>query len=136
MDSLLNDFSLEFERELREKQQIYQEKKVALDSLKSQLNPVIVEQREADLLAMESSLQQFVVTAEKAIAQKNRELYAPILATIQQAIDEVAMSGGYTHVINTDSGTQPVLLYAQEGTELTDRVITQLGFQVKIDEKE
>ena len=72
----------------------------------------------------EKKILDFQKEIQEKIAKKREELYGPILDKVDTAIKEVAKDGGYTMVFNADT---QILLYADDETNLTDKVKAKLG---------
>jgi len=63
---------------------------------------------------------------QNQLAEKRDSLLAPILEEVRTAIQTVAKDGGYTYIFDGSPGVG-VLLYADEGTNVTSLVKTKLG---------
>ena len=88
------------------------------------LSPVQQEQAQATLAAEEKKIVEFQQKIQKQIEDKRNELYGPILEKVDGAIKEVAKEEGLTMVFNADT---QILLYADESTNVTDKVKAKLG---------
>ncbi|AWW00898.1 OmpH family outer membrane protein [Arcticibacterium luteifluviistationis] len=96
------------------------------------MTPVIRQDKEKSLQTAQTGIQEFQQNSEAAIQNKQRELLAPVMDKIQVAIDEVAKSNGYTHVLNSDAGygTTPVILVAPDSDNITNLVFKHMGVTV------
>jgi outer membrane protein len=88
------------------------------------LSPKQQEDAQATMAAEEKKIVEFQQKIQKQIEDKRNELYGPILEKVDAAIKEVAKEEGMTMVFNADT---QVLLYADESTNVTDKVKAKLG---------
>jgi outer membrane protein len=58
------------------------------------------------------------------IEQKNRELITPIVQTIQTAVQQIAISQGFTLILDA---SEAKIVYAQSGLDITDLVLDELN---------
>lgn len=110
-------------------QQMYQslEQKVAALRQKQELGEISPKQLEVESLALqqeEQKLREFQAQSQGDIANKQNELLAPILEKVQAVIDEIAQAESYTYIFDSSQG---VILYADESTNITDKVKAKLG---------
>ncbi len=93
--------------------------------------PEVRADKERELQSLQQSIQKFQQDAQVSMQRKQNELLQPAFEKIQNAIDEVAKSNGYTHVLNSG---QPevgitILLYARDEDNISDLVLRQLGIE-------
>lgn len=110
-------------------QQMYQslEQKVAMLRQKQELGEISPKQLEVESVALqqeEQKLREFQNQSQGDIANKQNELLAPILEKVQTVIDEIAKAESYTYIFDSSQG---VILYADESTNITDKVKAKLG---------
>lgn len=89
-----------------------------------ELSPVEQQNAQTEMAAEEKKILEFQKEIQEKIAKKRESLYGPILDKVDAAIKEVAKDGQYTMVFNADT---QILLYADESTNLTDKVKAKLG---------
>jgi len=110
-------------------QQMYQslEQKVAVLRQKQETGDISPKQLEIESAALaqeEQKLREFQAQSQGDIANKQNELLAPILDKVQAVIDEIAKAESYTYIFDSSQG---VILYADETTNITDKVKAKLG---------
>ena len=76
---------------------------------------------------MQGDIQQFLANKEQELEQKEAELMNPLLERVQNAINEVAAEQKLDLVLNAQAGGSPVLLYADQGMDITETVMDRLG---------
>lgn len=89
--------------------------------------PAVREAKEKELQTSRQNIQEFEQKAQQDLQKKNQALLQPVYAKIQKAIDEVAKAENYTHVFSSDVSGFPILLYAAEEYDLTNKIILKLG---------
>ena len=94
------------------------------DFAAGRLSPVQQEEAQATMASEEKKIMEFQQKIQKQIEDKRNELYGPILEKVDTAIKEVAKEQGLTMVFNADT---QILLYADESTNVTDKVKAKLG---------
>src|SRR6476660_7832762 len=84
---------------------------------------------ENELMALRTSIEEFLNNADASLYKKQQSLMEPALDKLQKAIDEVAKDNGYTYVFNSDAGygTTPVLLHGPEDGNISDLVLKKMG---------
>ena len=88
------------------------------------------EAREKDLLRLDAEVQKMAQEAEYDIMAKRQALLEPLLAKLQTAIDEVAVAGGYTYILNqTTSAGVSTILYGPDEADITKQLFTKLGLK-------
>jgi outer membrane protein len=63
--------------------------------------------------------------------QKQIELLQPAFTKVQNAIDQVAKDNGFTHILNTNVLSSPILLYADDQFDISNLVLTKLGIAIE-----
>ena len=63
--------------------------------------------------------------------QKREELLLPVLEKLQNKIDEVAKSNGFTYILNQTTSTGvSTILFGPEENDITEKLMTALGIQI------
>lgn len=88
------------------------------------LSPLQQQEAQTTMQEEEKKILEFQQTIQEKIAKRRDELYSPILEKVDTAIKAVAKEDGLTMVFNADT---QVLLYADENTNITDKVKAKLG---------
>jgi outer membrane protein len=106
--------------ELLQKDYAVIQQKVAageLSPLQQETEGKKLETRQAEIAKFEQEMQQQIVA-------KREELLKPIYDKVNQAIKDVAKEGGYQMIFDASTS---ILLYAEEGADVSDLVKTKLG---------
>ena len=61
--------------------------------------------KESDLLEMAGKIQQFQQNAGQQLQNRNLELFQPVYAKINQAIEKVALKNNFTYILDLSTGT-------------------------------
>lgn len=72
----------------------------------------------------EATIGKYEQDMQKQLMEKREALLQPILDGVNDAIKQVAEEEGYTYIFDSSAG---VLLYADETTDVTDKVKAKLG---------
>lgn len=99
-------------------------KKAQDDYAKGLLTAKDVSRIEEELKVEESEIVKFGDTAQEDLAKKRQELFEPILARIQVAIDDIVAEQKLSFVFDASIGS---ILYADETLDITDKVKAKLG---------
>jgi len=96
-----------------------------------QLNQQDKTTREAELQKLDEEIKREAADSEQKLLSKRQELLEPIVNTLQNKINEVAESMGYTHILNqTDSGGVSTVLYAPKEDDITEPLMKALGITI------
>jgi len=98
--------------------------KFQADFESGKLSPLQQQEAQTTMQAEEKKILEFQQEIQDKIGKKRDVLYGPILEKVDTAIQEVAKEDGLTMVFNADT---QVLLYADEATNITDKVRAKLG---------
>ncbi len=121
-----DSFKLQLNKELEIKINTYNERQKDFQEKQETLNEVIREDKMLELQNMQAAIEKFQQTAREAILEKEAALFNPLLAKVKMAIEKAAKLRGYTHVFNTDTQSMPVVLYADQATNLEEAILELL----------
>lgn len=126
LQSSLEAFQKVKQKEGETKMQAFEQKRNAAAQKKERLEMTPKEEQTvmAELQKMQEELYAFSETAEREVAEKQQKEMAPILEKVNTAINAVAEKGGYQYIFDAQSG---VILYADESSDVTEQVMTELG---------
>ena len=127
IESDLKAYGSQLEAQIKSKQTEYQTKLDAYQKAQATMTPVIKADREKELQTLGQSIQEFGQTAQQSMQQKQQTLLRPVLDKIQKTIDAVADENGYTYVLNSDSGSNPVLLHGPKDGDVSDIILKKMG---------
>lgn len=97
---------------------------------KGLMTDVIKEDKEKELMSMQTSIKEFEQSAQSSLQKKQVSLLEPVLAKVQKAIDAVAAENDYSYIFSThaDYGGSAIILYAKSKDEnISDLVLKKLG---------
>jgi len=119
-----------------------------LDDMKGQLDGLVAEfqkvlaakdtakalEIQKQAIEGEKVVQEAAKKSEQQLAQKRSELLQPALKRIKEAMEAVAKKDGFEYVLNSvdGSGTSS-LLWGPEGSDITRKVVAQLGIKLEGD---
>ena len=109
---------------LQEFQAKYQE--LERKNQQGEISPKELEEESQSLKADETKLAQFEQDMQRQVLERRDALLQPILDRVNVAIEEVAKEEGYTYIFDASPGTG-ILLYADESTDIVEKVKAKLG---------
>ncbi|MCU0449732.1 MAG: OmpH family outer membrane protein [Bernardetiaceae bacterium] len=115
----------EMDKKQQEAQKKYQEYMQAVQG--GNLAPSIRDAKEKEIQALQQGLQEFQEKAQQDVQAKQQALLSPVYDKIQDAIDEVAKAENFDFIITSNAGAVPILLYAKDEYDITNKVIVKLG---------
>jgi outer membrane protein len=122
-----NNFQTELEEVLGEMQQNYQQKLKELEELGEEASEVKRNAKITELQDIQQRIQNYQVTANQQLQQKQAELLQPVFDKAEKAIEEVAKEQGLFYVF--DIGTRVVLYKSNQSMDLLPLVKQKLGLQ-------
>ncbi len=127
IESDLKAYGTQLEAQIKSKQTEYQTKLEAYQKGGPTMTPVIKADKEKELTTLGQSIQEFGQSAQQSMQQKQQTLLRPVLDKIQKTIDAVAEENGYTYVLNSDSGSNPVLLHGPKDGDVSEIILKKMG---------
>lgn len=118
----LEDYEAELIRNLQNKQKVINEKYVVYNDNQDTWSELQLESLAAEVRGLEAEYREAANKMSSLMEQKQVELLAPLYNKIQNAINTVCETYGYTHVWNSES-----LLYASQGDDISNLVFQALG---------
>ena len=122
IESQLKDHSTQLENQLKNKYADYEAKMQAYEKGAATMDKVVREDKEKELMNLNSSIQEFQRSAQASLQQKEKSLVDPVIAKIDKAIKDVAKENGYTYVISNQA-----LLAGPEDGDISPLVLKKLG---------
>jgi outer membrane protein len=124
-ETQFNDFQGELEEVLGEMQQNYQTKLQELEQLGEAASEIKRNAKITELQDMQQRIQNYQVTAQQQIQQKQAELLQPVFNKAEEAIGEVAKEQGLLYVF--DTGSNVVLYKSNQSMDVLPLVKQKLG---------
>lgn len=98
-------------------------KKLMTEANAKTLSPVQLQAKEAALGEKQKAIQKYELEVKQKLALKREELYSPIVAKINKAIQDVGKEGGYTMIFDSATGA---LLHAVDSENIMTKVKAKL----------
>ena len=126
-ETAYNTFQTDLEDVLAEMQQNYQQKLTELEQLGAEASEVRRNAKITELQELQQRIQNYQMTAQQQLQQKQAELLSPVFDKAEAAIEEVAKEQGLLYVF--DIGSRVVLYKSNQSVDLLPMVKQKLGIQ-------
>lgn len=131
IESELKAFEVQLQSQLRIKGQELENKFKVFQALPADTPDAIKRDKEMELAYLEENIQKFRQEAQISLQKKQADLLNPVFARVGKAIEEVAVEGGYSYIINPKMiGGGDVLLFADAKNDISNLVLTKLGITI------
>lgn len=129
VEAELNTRRTQYQNQIQALQKEIQDKIGAYQKAEPTMSDVIKADKQKELQGLQERYQTLGQSAETELAQKQQQLLQPILTEIDNAIKAVAKENQYTFILSSSISMQlnPVVLYADPSTEVTDLVFKKMG---------
>lgn len=121
-------------------QEFAQTLKITLDAMQAELeskyqdyqtnantmSAIIRSTKEKEIQDLQARIEEFQVSAQQELQNKEAELTKPIIDKASEAVKEVAKENGYTYIFNSSEG---LLLYSDPGDDVLPFVKKKLGIE-------
>lgn len=124
LDALRKQLQKKGQQMLQNLQTKYQDVQQRVE--RGELSPKQQEEEGQKLQAEEQNIAKFEQDMISQLKTKEAELLQPILDKVNDAIAAVAKEDGYTYIFDSSVG---ILLYADDSTDVSDKVKSKLGIQ-------
>jgi len=88
------------------------------------MSDIIKQTKEREIADLETRITEFQQGAETDFANKQQELYDPLITKARDAINAVAEANGFTYILDVSMGT---VLYFEAGEDVLPLVKVKLG---------
>jgi outer membrane protein len=122
-----NSFQSELEDVLGEMQKDYQQKLTELEQLGEDASEIRRNAKVTELQELQQRIQNYQLTAQQQLQQKQAELLSPVFDKAEAAIEEVAKEQGLLYVF--DVGSKVVLYKSNQSVDILPMVKQKLGIQ-------
>ena len=111
-------------QEYQAKVQAFQENENLAPQAVEKWSDAIKADKYQEIMQLEQRITQFEQNAKLSIQNKQKELYAPIMEKIDNAVKKVATSGGYIYIFDKNG---VLFINTELSTDLTNAVKKELG---------
>jgi outer membrane protein len=122
-----NKFQTDLEEVFGEMQQNYQQKLTELEQLGAEASEVRRNAKISELQELQQRIQNYQMTAQQQLQQKQAELLSPVFDKAETGIEEVAKEQGLMYVF--DIGSQVVLYKSNQSIDILPMVKQKMGIQ-------
>ena len=120
----LQDYAKSLETQISSMEEEYKRGIEEYQNNESSYDEITKQDKIAAIQAIEQRIANFQQNAQISLQQKQQELLDPIIEKVRQAIDQVAIDGNYTYILDTSAGS---LLYYKESEDILSKVKKELG---------
>ncbi len=121
----LEDMNLKYITEGKKLQEEFQRKYQEYAEQAETMDEAIRKYKENELARLQQSIQEFTQNAEETLKKKQQELFAPIMAKLDEAINKVGNEQGFTYIIDNTAG---ILTYkSAQAIDVSSAVRKALG---------
>lgn len=124
-----NKFQGELEEILGEMQQDYQNKLSEFEQMGSEVSEIKRNAKVAEIQDIQQRIQNYQVTAQQQIQQKQNELLSPVFDKAENAIEEVAKEKGLIYVFDSGQGNRTILYKSNQSLDILPLVKAKLGIE-------
>lgn len=126
IDKLSQEWEAEIEQKYNEIEKLYKdyqaEKVLLTEEMRVKREEEIIEKEKAV-----KELQQQYFGREGELFEKRQELIQPIQDQVYNAVKEIAAEGNYAGIF--DSSGSPAILFANPKNDVSDEILTKLGYK-------
>ena len=124
-----NTFQGELEEILSEMQKDYQAKLAEFQAMGEEVSEIKRNAKIAEIQDVEQRIQNYQVTAQQQVQQKQAELLGPVFDKAEKAIEEVAKEQGLIYVFDAGAGNRTILYKSNQSVDVLPLVKAKLGIQ-------
>jgi len=88
---------------------------------------VVRADKERELQQLQQSFTEFQQSAQGSLQNKSTELLNPLYSKIGDAINDVAIENGYSHIFNMGVAQLDILIYGDDKYDVSNLVLKKLG---------
>lgn len=132
LNSELETLQAQLQAQLQQKATEIQQIEAQFENIQSQ-PPAIQENMKTDYQQKLQSFELFQQNAEKDLVNKQEELLQPLLIKVEGAIKAVAKENGFAMIFSKTMMNNPVILFADEKSDITKLVMTKLNIPIPTD---
>jgi len=121
----LQEHTAQLENQLKEMNSEIESKYTVYMQQKDTYTDLIRQTKEKELGDLQERMQNFQMTAQQDIQNKEAELWQPIVDKANKAIDEVGKENGFTYIFDVSTGS--VVYFSPESIDVMPLVKAKLG---------
>lgn len=122
----LANFRADLKSQMEGKYQVFQSKVEEMNKL-TESDPARAEALQLELQKLQSEIVTMEADSKTQIAKKEQDLFDPVFANVQQAIDQVAAVNGFSFILNSSDGATSIVLHAPEANNVNNLILKSLG---------
>ena len=127
IDAELKAYEKQLQNQLQAKYTNLQAKVAEYEKNAAGYDDLIRADKEQEIQQQQQSIQKFSQDAETSLGNKRNKLLQPAYEKIGNAIKQVALDNGYSHIFSAGAPGFDVLLYAREEDDVSDLILKKLG---------
>jgi outer membrane protein len=124
-----NTFQGELEEILGDMQNDYQAKLAEFEQMGDEVSEIKRNAKVAEIQDIQQRIQNYQVTAQQQISQKQNELLMPVFEKAESAIAEVAKEKGLIYVFDSGQGNRTILYKSNQSLDVLPLVKAKLGIE-------
>ncbi|WP_167619704.1 OmpH family outer membrane protein [Maribellus sediminis] len=124
-----NKFQGELEEILGEMQQDLQTKYGEFEQMGQEVSQIKRDAKVTEIQEIQQRIQNYQVTAQQQMNQKQNELLGPVFEKAENAIAEVAKEKGLIYVFDSGQGNRTILYKSNQSLDILPLVKAKLGIQ-------
>lgn len=124
-----NTFQSELEDILGEMQRDLQTKMSEFEQMGAEVSEIKKNAKVAEIQDTQQRIQNYQITAQQQLQQKQAELLQPVFTKAETAIEEVAKEQGLLYVFDVGAANRTVLYKSNDSVDLLPLVKAKLGIQ-------
>ncbi|HTO15022.1 MAG TPA: OmpH family outer membrane protein [Edaphocola sp.] len=122
----LNDYAKTFADALETMSKEYRTKVDAFKKEEKTMTEAMKEAKYQDIMSLEGRMSEYQESSQRKVADKQNTLMEPIIANMNKAITEYALSNNFDYIFSSEG-----LLFAKDSDNLTPALITKMGGKIK-----
>lgn len=127
IEKTIDEVGKQYEGEIMKMQEEYNVKVKEFQAKQDSMPEGIKKVRVSEIQEIETRVNTFRQTAYQEIQKKQQDLFVPIRDKVTKAINEVAVEGKFTYIL--DLGTQAIIYKSPTSNDITAAVKKKLGLK-------
>ncbi len=123
-DTQIQKYAQELETSLQSQAQKLEKEIQDFQQNQKTMTEIMLETKQKEIMSMQQNLQEMEQNANEKLNKKRAEIFQPIIDKVEEAINTVSKTNGYSFVLDTSSGS---VLYADPSNDIMDLVKKHLN---------